>query len=196
MNLMNKPPKTDKAFMRRFFKEKRKILLENIDDKRSMDMEIQCRLLISEEYRRADTILIYAARENEIATDAVIHAALANGKTVALPVCREDGVMTFHRITGLSDLIPGRYGIPEPNEGCKEIIPGEGSLCVCPALCCDMRGYRLGWGGGYYDRCLAKYPCIKAALCYSESLIPDFEVFDNDIPMDVIYTEKFTRHIH
>lgn len=181
--------------MRRFFEEKRKILLENIDDKHNTDMEIQSRLLISEEYRRADTILIYAAREYEIATDAVIHAALANRKTVALPVCHKDDVMTFHRITAISDLHPGRFGIPEPGDGCEEIIPGENTLCVCPALCCDMRGYRLGWGAGFYDRYLAENPCIKAALCYSDSLIPDFEADDYDIPMDIIYTEKFTRHI-
>lgn len=192
---MNKPAKTDKPFMRRFFEEKRKILLEKNNDKQATDLEIQSRLLMSAEYRRSDTILIYAARENEIATDGIIHAALANGKTVALPVCRKGGVMTFHRIDSLSQLEPGRFGIMEPVTGCEEVIPGKNTLCVCPALCCDMRGYRLGWGAGYYDRYLAKYDCLKAALCYSDSLIPAFEVFDYDIRMDLVCTENFIRHI-
>lgn len=195
MSLMNKPAKTDKPFMRRFFEEKRKILLEKNNDKRAMDLEIQSRLIMSSEYRRADTILIYAARKNEIATDGIIHAAFANHKTVALPVCHKGGVMTFHRITSLSQLEPGRFGIMEPIEGCEEVIPGAKTLCVCPALCCDMRGYRLGWGAGYYDRYLAKYACLKAALCYSDSLIPEFEVFDYDIRMDLVCTENFIRHI-
>ncbi len=195
MSGMNKPAKTDKPFMRRFFEEKRKILLENNNDKQAIDLEIQGRLLISEEYRRAKTVLIYAARENEIATKAVILAALCNHKTVALPVCQSDGVMTFCRIGSLCDLAPGRFGILEPKDGCEEIVPDGDTLCVCPALCCDMRGYRLGWGAGYYDRYLAKHDCVKAALCYSDSLIPEFEVFDFDVRMDLIVTESFTRHI-
>ena len=194
MSTRSKPPKTDKAFMRRFFEEKRKILLEN-NSKRALDLEIQSRLLMSEEYRRSKTILIYAARDNEIATDGIILAALANRKTVALPVCHKGGVMTFHRIMGMCDLEPGRYGIPEPKEGCPEVLPDGDTMCVCPALCCDMRGYRLGWGGGYYDRYLAKYDCLKAALCYSDSLIPEFEVNDHDIRMELICTEKYIRHI-
>ncbi len=195
MSPRNKPAKTDKPFMRRFFEEKRKILLEKNNTKQEMDLEIQSRLLMSGEYRKADTILIYAARSNEIATDGVIRAALANRKTVALPVCHKGGVMTFHQITSLSQLERGRFGIMEPVEGCEEVIPDAGTLCVCPALCCDMRGYRLGWGAGYYDRYLAKYPCLKAALCYSDSLIPEFEVFDYDIRMDLVCTENYIRHI-
>ena len=195
MSTGSKPAKTDKPFMRRFFEEKRKILLKNKDKKNAVDLELQTRFLMSGEYRRAKTLLIYASRENEIATGGIIHAALANHKIVALPVCHKGGVMTFHRITGLADLEPGRFGIPEPVEGCPEVIPDKGALCVCPALCCDMRGYRLGWGAGYYDRYLSKYDCLKAALCYSDALIPSFEVNDYDVGMDFICTEKYIRHI-
>ncbi len=195
MTAMNKPAHTDKPFMRRFFTEKRKILLEKNSDKQALDLEIEARFLLSEEYRRADTILIYAARPNEIATREIILAALANQKTVALPVCREEGVMTFHEIRSLSDLAEGSFGIAEPVAGCREVIPDSGALCVCPALCCDMRGYRLGWGAGYYDRYLSEHGCIKAALCYSDSLIPEFEASDYDIRMNLIVTESFIRHI-
>lgn len=194
MSALQKPAKTDKPFMRRFFTEKRKVLLKNNNEKQTKDLEIQSRLLLSPEYRRADTILIYAARDNEIATKQIILAALSNHKTVALPLCHEAGVMTFHRITSLADLSPGRYGIPEPAGG-EEVIPDANTLCVCPALCCDMRGYRLGWGAGYYDRYLQQYRCVKAALCYADSLIPDFEVDDNDVKMDLICTESFIRRI-
>lgn len=196
MSAINKPAKTDKPFMRRFFREKRKILSENKELKQATDLEIQSRLLLSAEYRRCDTILIYAARSFEIATEAIIHAALANHKKVGLPVCREDGVMSFHRITSLADLEKGRFDIPEPREGCEEILPDNRTLCICPALCCDMRGYRLGWGAGYYDRYLAEHACLTAALCYSDALIPDFESFDYDVRMDLICTEKFIRHIN
>ena len=195
MSVICKPAKTDKAFMRRFFEEKRKILSENYDKKQTIDLEIQSRLILSPEYRRADTILIYAARGNEIATKQIILAVLSNRKTVALPVCIDKSEMIFRRIGSLSDLTPGRYGIPEPTGDCPEVIPDRDTLCVCPSLCCDMRGYRLGWGAGYYDRYLAKHDCLKAALCYSDSLIPEFEVSGYDIGMDMICTENYIRHI-
>lgn len=195
MSPMNKPAKTDKPFMRKFFGEKRIILSKNNRLKHDTDLEIESRLLLSKEYRRAKSILIYAAREKEIATKGIILAALANHKTVALPRCRSGGVMTFHSITSLSDLAPGRYGILEPKDSCAELLPDDNTLCICPSLCCDMRGYRLGWGAGCYDRYLAEHNCVKAALCYSDSLIPSFEVFDYDIRMDLICTESFIRHI-
>ena len=195
MSAMTKPAKTDKPFMRRFFMEKRKILIEKKNKKQAFDLEIQARVLISEEYRRAKTILIYAARKEEIATDKLILAALANHKTVALPFCLDDGEMRFHAITSPADLVPGRFGIREPRGDCPEVVPDGGTLCICPALGCDMRGYRLGWGGGYYDRYLAKHDCVKAALCYADSLIPGFEAFDYDIRMDLVYTESFVRRI-
>lgn len=194
MSAMNKPAKTDKPFMRRFFMEKRKILIEK-NKKAAIDLEIQARVLLSEEYRRAKTIFIYAARKEEIATDKLILAALANHKTVALPVCQDGGVMTFHVIRSTAELVPGKFGILEPCEDCPEIVPDADTLCICPALGCDMRGYRLGWGGGYYDRYLAEHDCLKAALCYAESLIPGFEAFDYDIRMNLVYTESFIRRI-
>ena len=194
MSAMNKPAKTDKPFMRRFFMEKRKILIEK-NKKAAVDLEIQARVLLSEEYRWAKTIFIYAARKDEIATDKLILAALANHKTVALPVCQDGGIMTFHVIRSTSELVPGKFGILEPHKDCPEIVPDAETLCICPALGCDMRGYRLGWGGGYYDRYLAEHDCLKAALCYAESLIPGFEAFDYDIRMNLVYTESFIRRI-
>lgn len=173
--------------------EQRKRLCDDVERKNALDLEIQTRLLISPQYRDADTILLYMARPSEIATSLILHAAFANHKTVALPVSLDQGKMIFRRIQSLADVQPGRFGILEPNEKCEEIIPDEHILCVCPALACDMRGYRLGFGGGYYDRYLAGFPGVKAALCYADSMIPKIQEDEFDIKMDVIHTDSFTR---
>lgn len=189
------PASSEKSYLRDFFTEQRKRLCEDIGRKNALDTEIQTRLLISPEYRAASTILLYMARPFEIASSMILYAALANHKTVALPVCLEDHRMEFRRIRSLRDVAPGKYGILEPTAECEAVITDEHTLCVCPALACDLRGYRLGFGGGYYDRYLADFPGVKAALCYADSLIPLIDAEPFDIRTDVIHTDSFTRYM-
>ena len=195
MNGLKKPPLTDKSVQRGLFREKRRALMRDSSLKTALDREIQSRLILSSAYRDADTVLVYAAREDEIATSMIIFAALANHKTVALPRCEGEGVMRFCRIRSMSDLTLGRYGIREPKEGCEEVEAGQGSLCVCPALCCDMRGARLGWGKGYYDRFLSGYAGISAALCYADALLPELATEPHDVPVSMIVTDQFIKEI-
>ncbi len=192
---MTNPASTEKPYLREFFLEQRKQLCEDQQRKNELDTEIQIRLLISREYREADTVLLYMARSHEIATSKILYAALANHKTVGMPVCIDDEHMIFRRIESKFDLVKGKFGILEPKEICEEIKPDEHTLCVCPALSCDMRGSRLGFGGGYYDRYLSGFAGRKAALCYSDSIIPQIHSFDHDIPMDIIFTDNFTRYM-
>jgi 5-formyltetrahydrofolate cyclo-ligase len=196
MNPNRKPPSKDKSAVRNFFIEKRKILLKNHKvQKDALDREIESRLILSPEYRGAQAILLYAARDNEIATAAIFYAAFANAKAVAYPRCEAEGVMRFYRVRSLCDLIPGRYGILEPRAGCEPFIPDEKTLCVCPCLCCDMRGGRLGWGGGYYDRFLGDFAGVKAALCYSEAVLTEIVREAHDVPVDMIVTDSFIKRL-
>lgn len=195
MNTVN-PASADKAYLRDYFTEKRRQLCAMMDRKNALDAEIQARLLISPEYRAASGVFVYMARPHEIASSMIIHAAFANNKAVALPVCLDGGAMVFRRIRSLSEVRPGRFGILEPDDRCPEIHADKHTLCVCPSLCCDLRGFRLGFGGGYYDRYLADFVGVKAALCYSDSVIPEIRRDDYDVKMDVIHTDNFTRYIN
>lgn len=189
------PASGEKAYLRDFFTKRRFALLDERERKEALDREIEARLLITPEYRAAEKVLVYMARPHEIATSMIIYAALANHKEVGLPVCLDEKNMIFRRIRSLSDLSGGRFGISEPDESCPEIVPDEKTLCVCPALCCDMQGCRLGFGGGYYDRYLEGFSGVKAALCYADSVIPAIEHDEHDIRMNVILTDSFTRYI-
>lgn len=189
------PASADKGYLRDYYMESRYELCDDVRHKEALDTEIQTRLIISPEYRAASAVLVYMARPYEIATSMIIHAALANHKTVGLPVCLDGGAMQFRAIRSLRDLRPGRFGILEPAEDCEILVPDADTLCVCPALCCDMQGHRLGFGGGYYDRFLADFHGMTAALCYSDSVIPSMEHDDYDIGVQVIHTDNFTRYI-
>lgn len=194
MNISD-PLSADKPLLRDYYMEKRGQLCSDADRKTALDMEIQTRLIVSPEYRACDKILVYMARPYEIATSMIIHAALANNKTVGLPVCLDNKEMIFRQIRSMCDLKPGRFGILEPSENCPVIISDEKTLCVCPALACDMQGFRLGFGGGFYDRYLADFRGVKAALCYAEGVIPELRRGEYDIAVNVIHTDSFTRYI-
>ena len=195
MNPAANPPSGDKSVQRNFFLEKRKILMKNKNEKAGLDSEIQSRLVISPEYRACSAVFIYAARGHEIATSMIIHAALANGKTVAMPRCEDGGIMRFYRICSTADLALGRFGIAEPVDGCELCEPDESTLCVCPALACDMNGCRLGFGGGWYDRFLSGFKGTSAVLCYADAFIPALPREDHDIPVNMIVTERFIKRI-
>ena len=184
----------EKSTLRRFFLQKRKFLLEkNPEKKRSLDLEIQSRLLMSEEYRNASLVLCYVSRDFEIDTLGVLLAALSNGKRVAVPKCEDDGGMRFYPIKSLSDLKTGSFGIKEPKENSRPLEEFGGSICICPALCCDMRGYRVGFGKGYYDRFLKTYEGGTLSLCYSDALIPAIDAQAYDIPVHIVVTDEFIR---
>lgn len=194
MNMTN-PVSLDKASLRQFYIDRRKELASDKARKEALDTELQTRLLISPEYRSADSVLVYVSRNFEISTSMIIYAALANHKKVGLPVSLDDRRMIFREIESPAQLKPGRFGIPEPPDECPEITVGANTLCVCPALCCDMAGFRLGFGGGYYDRFLSDFKGISVALCYSDSLIPAIEHDEFDIPVDIIHTDNYSRYI-
>jgi 5-formyltetrahydrofolate cyclo-ligase len=117
---------------------------------------------------------------------------VAAGGVVGLPVVVQDAVpVEFWRWRPGVALKHGRWNIPVPPE--RELVQPE--LLVVPLVGFDARCYRLGYGGGFYDRTLAtanpRPHTIGIALAEAEldSIYPQ----PHDIPMDVIVTERFVR---
>ncbi len=183
-----------KSQLRARFAEMRRGLSR--DYRQKMSIEIQSRLLCCEEYSQADMILTYVSEDSEPDTLGLIHAAFANGKKVAVPKCVEGNNMEFYFIKSTADLVKGKYGLMEPDTGkCKKAIPTEQSLCVVPALSFDAKGYRLGKGGGYYDRFLKDFKGKSAGFCYNSFLRLTLPKDTFDMPVDIIVTENFLREI-
>lgn len=145
-------------------------------------------LLKSQMYKKAKNIFVYISHENEIDTRKIIETALSAGKFVYGPVCLPNRIMEPTRIHSLNDVIIGDKGVPEPKPG-ETILPKDIDLTIVPCLSCDLYGYRLGYGGGYYDKYLLDYKNDAVILCRKKlfhSLLP---IEEHDICVDYYINE-------
>ena len=108
--------------------------------------------------------------ELELQTDEILKAILKAGKTLCVPRCEGVGQMTARQIDTQKALCAGRFGIREPAGTAAIIFPENIDLCIIPCLSADTDGYRLGYGGGYYDRFLAHTEMCKIVLCAARYL--------------------------
>lgn len=176
-----------KALRRRFLAER---AAQSAADKHTIDAAITRHVLESEAFRRAACIFAYVSTPQEIDTRALLRAAFDAGKTVCVPLCGAVGEMTARQITSLDALRPGAYGIDEPNRLAREILPEQIDLAVVPALACDRNGFRLGYGGGYYDRFLCRTKAIRMALCAEKRLVDALPHMAFDQKCEWIITER------
>ncbi|MCD7871811.1 MAG: 5-formyltetrahydrofolate cyclo-ligase [Clostridiales bacterium] len=177
--------------MKNELRTKYKELRKNVENKEEKDYIINCAVLNSDLYAKAEQILCYASLPNEICTDFIIRTALKHDKKIALPRCSDfNGNMDFYYISSFDDIKSGTFGIKEPDKNaCKRVYDFNNSLCVVPALCFDSYGVRLGYGKGYYDRFLKKFTSVSAGLCYNDFIAENLPQNEFDIPVDYIITE-------
>lgn len=158
--------------------------------RQNCDEKIAFRVLEHPAYLQAKTIFIYYSVGDEISTMEIIDDALRSGKTVCLPRCETERQMSACVITSPADLTKETYGIPEPGDHCTVLAPEQLELCIIPALACDRKGHRMGYGGGYYDRFLPKTTARKMALCAAERFFEVIPYEPHDICCDFVVTEN------
>lgn len=141
------------------------------------------------EYKAAKTVLLYNAVGGEIVLDLLIADARDNGKITAFPVCDvKSETMTF--VTDVEKkFTSGAYGIPEPVFG-DAVTDFSASVCIIPALAFDEKGNRLGRGKGYYDKFLSGYSGTKIGVSQDGFVLEEIPTDENDVPVDLIVTEK------
>lgn len=163
------------------------------EEKAAADAGMTKRLMSLASFRYADTILFYYPIKGEPDLTAAVSAALAMGKRAAFPKCCPDGAgMVYKFVTSLSELSPAMYGIPEPPEENESYVPSPflSDICIVPAVCFDRRGYRIGYGKGYYDRFLAGFGGTSVGFtldCLLKDSVPRGRY---DRSVDMIITEK------
>ena len=135
------------------------------------------------------TIFLYYGVKNEPDTAQLIEPLSLLGKELALPRCLPGGQMEARRYCGMDHLLPGPFGVPEPDESCSFIKQQDLSLILVPGLCFDERGFRLGHGGGYYDRYLSRFSGLSVALCRDKLLFPVLPTETYDRPVNIVLTE-------
>lgn len=104
------------------------------------------------------TFALYAAAGSEADLSLLAEGIRSRGGVTLYPLCTaEAGCMEFYAVEDASGLRPGKWGIPEPDPAiCRRAEAWEIDRMVLPCLALDGRGDRLGYGGGYYDRYLAR----------------------------------------
>jgi len=115
-------------------------------------------------YRQARVIGGYIPLKHEADITSVLQDALQSRKMLVIPRCESAPHMTLRHLRSLSELTPGAYGIPEPPSDAEIVDPAEVDLLLVPLEGIDVRGYRLGKGGGYYD-CLLAGKAITTMGC-------------------------------
>lgn len=137
-------------------------------------------------YGRAHSVMAYMACRGELDLLPVILDVLSQGKTLLLPRCEGPGAMTARRVTELSQLIPGAYGVMEPQADCEAVDPEEIDLILVPGTAFDASGGRLGQGGGYYDRFLAGTKALRVGVCHDFALAERVPAQAHDVRMNCI----------
>ena len=169
-----------------------------ISEKDKKDELIFQNLMSLEAYKKARCVLCYVSSKDEADTIAVINQALKYEKTVAVPYCEDDiGNMSFYIINSLDELKNGRYSIPEPDiNTAQKLNDFSNSIIIVPALCYDKKGFRIGYGRGYYDRFLEKHPLFSIGLCYNSLMQDALPVNEHDKRVDIIVTDKDIIHLN
>ena len=158
--------------------------------KKEASLEIAKRVFESKEYQEAKTIFIYCGTSNEVDTSIIIRDALKNGKHVALPKILSLGIMETLEIKSMEELIPERHGILEPKEDSRKISPEEIDLALIPCLGFSRDGYRIGYGGGFYDRFLPNGNFAKIIIAFDQMSVESMPVGAFDHKVDKIITES------
>lgn len=173
--------------LRKIFREKRR----NIENKHIKDDLLCKNVLNSDLYRNAEQVLCYFPLDGEIDTRQIIFSALSDNKRLALPYCTDtDGNMDFYYINSYDNLKEGSFGIMEPDiDVCTKVACFDGSICIVPAFSFDKKGYRLGYGKGYYDKFLKKFTFNSIGLCYNNFLSNELPADSFDVAVNFIATE-------
>ncbi|MBU9712258.1 5-formyltetrahydrofolate cyclo-ligase [Evansella tamaricis] len=155
---------------------------------------IHQKLYQTKEWLNAKIIGITVSIGDELDTYKVIQKAWVEKKIVGVPRCLPlKKELVFYEINSFEDLEDSFYGLKEPKEKKEKVIlPKNISFLLVPGVVFDQHGYRIGHGGGYYDRFLELYGSeIKAtcSLCFHFQLMDNIPKEDHDIPVEKVITD-------
>jgi 5-formyltetrahydrofolate cyclo-ligase len=123
-----------------------------------------------------------------------MHRLLDLGKIVLAPITKPDSkkLSPCQIINHEVDLVPSQYGMLQPDpRRCQAFPPENIDVVTVPGTAFDKKGYRIGYGGGYYDRFLKRCPqALWVGLAFEAQLIPDALPEEWDIPVHQIVTEE------
>jgi len=139
----------------------------------------------------ANTIGITISNKPELDTIHLIEALWQLGKKVAVPKCNaKTREMSFYAIESFAQLETVYMHLREPiPTECEFVDANEMDIILVPGVVFDIKGYRIGYGGGYYDRYVLNYKKGKLmSLLFDEQLYEQVPIENHDCPVDFIFT--------
>lgn len=143
-------------------------------------------------FKAADIIGLTISAYPEVDTKKLIELIWREGKQAAVPKCiPKSRGMDFYIITDFSQLEVVYMNLQEPKTSMtRYAAPKEIDLMIVPGVVYCQSGYRIGFGGGYYDRYLARYDGHTRSLAFGVQMVEAIEAESHDIPVEGIYTEN------
>ena len=145
------------------------------------------------EVNRADAVLIYLSMRSEVETGDLLNYLLAQNKITLAPVMNMKWrTLTPRRIVDAKkDLVLHPYGMYQPNKKtCPPFPLNQIDLIFVPGVAFDLKGYRIGYGAGFYDRFLPQCPqAVWIGLAYEVQIVTDTFPQAWDVPLHQILTE-------
>ncbi len=159
--------------------------------KSSLILERLCSMPVVQE---SFSFFVYVSFASEVETHNLIRILLADGKRVSVPcVDRASKYMTASLLKSMEDdLAPGCFGILEPAPGCLHPVEIKTiDVVIVPGAAFTMEGFRIGYGGGYYDRFLNNCPAVTIGVAF-DMQVADEVPHDSrwDVPLDYVVTES------
>jgi len=160
--------------------------------KSQLDNLISENLIKSNILSKSKLVLIYVSTDVEIDTSRIIDYCILNSIKIAIPRCVGKRKMNFYFYDKNTRLEKSKYGIYEPIDDKNNMVKGfENAVCVVPGLAFDKNGFRLGYGGGFYDTFLAENINIKTVgIIYNKNLYESLPKGIYDKQVDYIVTEN------
>lgn len=167
-----------------FGKDNLRKLMRTAPQDRSGDADILSQVLESGLWHEAEVVFCYIGVKREIDTWRLFTEGIAAGKTMTAPRCLSGGQMEACAISGRDSVKEVHMGLLEPYSRAEIIQPEAIQLIIVPGLAFTREGVRLGQGGGYYDRYLARCKASSVGLCREDMLIPYIPEIETDIRVD------------
>ena len=114
------------------------------------------------------------------------------GKQIVIPKCLpKERKMDFRKLERFDQLESVYSGLLEPIESKTNLVePSDIDLLIVPGIAFDSEGFRMGFGGGYYDRFLQSFKGNTVSLAFQEQIVSDLPKEDHDIPVEKIITDE------
>ena len=158
------------------------------EQKQFIDQALTERLLQHPFYQEAKIIATYLSFSHEFQTQELIEQALKDGKKVLIPKTYPKGRMDFV-VYDPKQLVKTSFGLLEPQGDLEVVDASQIDLIHVPGLAFTTEGYRIGYGGGYYDRYLEHFPGHTLSTVYP-CQIQDFSPENHDIPVQEVLIDE------